>query len=225
MNRSILNLLRGLVEKEGDWEDHLQLLLYLYRTTKHATTGLSPYEILLGSNPPPLNIPTSGIISHLDPPDYSSRLQSKLLELRELVEANTVEAADRQKESYSCKEPLTLQVGQEVLLDNPTRGKLDPRWTGPWIVREWKGPLNVKISMNNKERVVHINRVRPLLRPDLRTKYSEPEGQWSPPLFQYFCDDNPAPTPPDDPPAVPQSAPPVTTRSGRVVRPVDRYGY
>ena len=58
MNRSILNLLRGLVEKEGDWEEHLQLLLYVYRTTKHATTGLSPYEILFGSNPPPLHLPT-----------------------------------------------------------------------------------------------------------------------------------------------------------------------
>ena len=136
MNRSILNLLRGLVEKKGDWEEHLQLLLYLYRTTKHATTGFSPYEILFGSNPPPLNIPTSGVISHLDPSDYSSRLQGKLLELRELVEANTMETASKQKQSYrgNGNESMKLQVGQEVLLDNPTKGKLDQHWTGPWIV-------------------------------------------------------------------------------------------
>ena len=28
MNRSILNLLRDLVDREEDWEEHLQLLLY-----------------------------------------------------------------------------------------------------------------------------------------------------------------------------------------------------
>ena len=225
MNRSILNLLHGLVHKVEDWEEYLQLLLYLYRTTKHATTGLSPYEILFGSNPPHLNIPTSGMISHLDPPDYSSLIQGKLLELGEFVEANTIEMANKQFQSYQSKEPVKLQTGQEVLLDNPARGKLDPRWTRPWIVREWKGPLNVKIKMDNKERVVHVNRVRPLLRPDSRTECCEPVGQWSPPLFQYYCDDHPAPAIRYESPAAPQPGPPITTRSGRVVRPVDYYGH
>ena len=140
IKRSIMNLLCGLVAKEGDWEEHLQLLLCLYRTTKHTTTGLSPYEILIGSNPPPLNIPTC-MISHLD---YCSCLQGNLLELRELVEANTVEMANRQTQNYHGSEPLKLQIGEEVVLDSPSTGKLDSRWTGPWIVREWKGPLNIK---------------------------------------------------------------------------------
>ena len=155
VNRSILNLLHGLVHKVEDWEDYLQLLLYLYRTTKHATTGLSLYKILFGSNPPPLNLPTSGMISHLDPPDYSSLLQEKVVELKQLLDANTVEMANKQLQSYQSKEPIKLQ---EVLLDNPTKGKLDPCLTGPWRVRELKGPRNVKIKMDNKERVIHGNR-------------------------------------------------------------------
>ena len=48
--------------ERGDWEEHLQLLLYLYRTTKHATTGLSMYEVFFGSNSPPLNFPTAGTL-------------------------------------------------------------------------------------------------------------------------------------------------------------------
>ena len=131
MNRSILNFLRDLVDKEEDWEEHLQLLLYLYRTTKHGS--LSPYDILIGSNLPPLNIPTSGAISHLDPSGYSSILQGKLLELRELAESNTVEAANRQKQSHGGSEFLALQVGQEVLSNNSTRSRLEPHWTGPWL--------------------------------------------------------------------------------------------
>ena len=106
MNRSTLNLLRGLVQQEGDWEEQLQSLLYVYRTTKHATTGLSPYEILFGSNPPPLYLPNTENITHQEPADYSHCLQRKLLELRELVEANTVEATDRQRQNYRSREPI-----------------------------------------------------------------------------------------------------------------------
>ena len=134
-----------------------------------------------------------------------------------------MEAATRQQLSYRGNEPVRLQVGQEVLLDNPTKGKLDPCWIGPWTVRELKGPLNIRIEMNNKERIIHVNRLRPLLRPDLTSDHSG--GQWSPPLFEYYCDDHPASAPQREPPAAPQSGQPVTTRSGRVVRPVDYYGY
>ena len=77
--------------------------------------------------------------------------------------------------------------------------------------------------MNNKERIVHVNRLRPLLRPDRSSVHSE--GLWSPPLFQYYCDDHQAPAPQQEPSAAPQSGQRVTTRSGRVVRPVDYYAH
>ena len=48
LNRSLLNILCALVKMESDWEEHVQLLLFVYRTTKHSTTKLSPYEILFG---------------------------------------------------------------------------------------------------------------------------------------------------------------------------------
>lgn len=47
MNRTLLNLLRTYTQEKGDWEEHIQLLLFVYRTTKHSSTGLSPHEILL----------------------------------------------------------------------------------------------------------------------------------------------------------------------------------
>ena len=53
MNRTLLNLLRTYTEGHGDWEEHLQLLLFAYRTTKHSSTELSPHEVLFGYNPPP----------------------------------------------------------------------------------------------------------------------------------------------------------------------------
>jgi len=40
MNRSLLTLFRRFVNREEDWEKHLQLLLFIYRTTRYSSTGL-----------------------------------------------------------------------------------------------------------------------------------------------------------------------------------------
>ena len=58
MNRSLLNLLRAYTDNRHDWEEHLQLLLFFYRTTRHSVTGLSPYEVLFGANPLSPYLPT-----------------------------------------------------------------------------------------------------------------------------------------------------------------------
>ena len=135
MNRSLLNLLRTFT-LQGDWEQHLQLLLYIYRTTKHSSTGMSPYEVIFGSDPPPLHLQSTAI---LDPGEYGSRLRNKLLEIRELVDANIVKSSDRQQHYYKSSNPPHLKQGQKVLLSNATRGKLDPQWTDPWVVLECHG--------------------------------------------------------------------------------------
>ena len=62
----------------------------------------------------------------------------RVLELREWVDANITESATRQQNSYhsgTCT-ATSLVEGQKVLIDNPTRHKLDPKWTGPWIVQK-----------------------------------------------------------------------------------------
>ena len=71
MNRTLLNLLRTYTQEEGDWEEHLQLLLFVYRTTKHSSTGLSPHEILFGYNPPSLITSDPGLLNIRDPVEYS----------------------------------------------------------------------------------------------------------------------------------------------------------
>jgi len=41
-------------------------------------------------------------------------------------------------------------------------------------VKEFKGPLNVRIVVNSKEQVVHVNRLRHLLRPEAFRRTMEP---------------------------------------------------
>ena len=127
MNRSLLNLLRSYTEKEGDWEENLQLLLYMYRNTKHTTTGLSPYKVLFGVNPPSLNVPRLPGMVVPEPSEYSANLRSKILELREIVDANIVESAERLCLSYLGEGTCTkLQIGQRVLLEILPRASWNP---------------------------------------------------------------------------------------------------
>ena len=165
MNRTLLNLLCTYMEDHGDWEEHLQLLLFAYCTTKHSSIGLSPHEILFGYNPPSLLVPTPNKPESMDPTKYSTVLCKKLLELRELVDANIVDCAVHLQETYHNGETITLTAGQQVLVDNPTRGKLDAHWTGPWIVIKQEA-TSMKVKMGTKEQVVHINRIHPLLQKD-----------------------------------------------------------
>ena len=110
MNRSLLNLLRTFTQ-QGDWEQHLQLLLFVYRTTKHASTGLSPYEIIFGCDPPSPHYPTLRTTTILDPGAYSSQLRNKLLEIRELVDANIVMSSGQQQQHYrSSNSPQLKRV-------------------------------------------------------------------------------------------------------------------
>jgi len=186
MNRTLLNMLRTYVEHAGDWEEHLQLLLFAYRTTKHSSTGRSPHEVLFGYNPPSPLAPNQNVPVVMEPSGYCEQLQKKLLELRELVEANIVEAAACQQSEYPSEEATKLTVGQKVLVTNPVRGKLDPQWTGPWIVVKQIDATSVKVKMGTREQVIHINQIRPLLQRD--TTVGEPLT-WTPPLFTHSNSD------------------------------------
>ena len=226
MNRTLLSLLRTYTQQQGDWEEHLQLLLFIYCTTKHSSTGLSPHEILFGHNPPSLFTPNCNLPEMRNPMEYSDKLQRKILELREWVDANITESATRQQNSYhsgTCT-ATSLVEGQKVLIDNPTRHKLDPKWTGPWIVQKVIDATSVRVKKDSREQVVHINRIRPLLQEDSSIKECQ---MWSPPLFTHTDSSGDEGIAVDDDCFDVQEVPPPTrtTRSGRVICPVDFYGY
>ena len=105
-----------------------------YRITKHATTGLSPNEVLFGCNPLVLQIANlpGPVVSDLA--EHSAALKIKLWVLIELVEANNVHSGEWQGFLYNSSTPQRLKVNQQVLLNNP------PCWAEPWTVQRMRGP-------------------------------------------------------------------------------------
>ena len=185
MNRSLLTLMCSYVDMEKDWEEHLQLLLFLYRTSKLAITGLSSYEVLFGSNPPSLNILHLPSALIPEPSEYSTCLKSKVLELRELVDANLIESADQQQQSYHGTE-LNVKIMQGWTTGS-TKQSNKGATNSPmdWTLDCYSPPgsTTILLKMGSIELVVNINHVRPLLTEAGVDHRVLPD--WSPPLLHH----------------------------------------
>ena len=109
-------MLRCYVEKKEDWEKYLHLVLLSYRTSKHTSTGISPFQLMYGRDP-------AVITQFLTPAEsnqtsYEQFLQRKLIKIREVVDGNLIQAQHRQKEYYdahtSWRNSLRFTVGDSV---------------------------------------------------------------------------------------------------------------
>ena len=189
-NRSLLQLLRTYVDTESDWEKHLPLALYAYRTAIHASTGVSPHNLMFGREPHSAVFqPSCGF----EPTSYQFHLRDKLAKLQDLVESNLVLSATNQKMFYDRKaRPRTFNVDDTVWLSIPTAGKLDPRWEGKWKIMSLKSPTTVEISDGNRHKIVHINRLQHRLQPMEASRNSFDIIQtWHPPQIEHFINETP----------------------------------
>ena len=85
------------------------------------------------------------------------------------MEAHIADTAEGQRQEYNKhSQERSFKVNDSVWLSIPTARKLDPRWEGNWVVTACKSPVNVEISNGPRKRVVHINRIRHRIQPDMQ---------------------------------------------------------
>ena len=129
-------------------------MLYAYCTSKHPSTGRTPFEVMFGQTQSSLVFPGKDReLDGYDPNEYKIQLRQKLAELYEIVEANIVEAAEIKKQGYDMQsKEQTFIIGDQVWLSCPTAGKLDNRWEAGWEVTEMKGPVTICVKHNDGRR-------------------------------------------------------------------------
>jgi hypothetical protein len=188
-----------------DWKDELYKSLLSYRTTPHETTGETPSKLL-----------------------FSREIRSKLPEYREDHMQRELAARDRDAE---CKQKgkdyadqrrhakeSKLEVGDRVLMQQPTRNKLSTRYA--------EKPL-VVVEKTGSKVTVETNGGTQYTRNSAHLRKFEPENVVDPVIEAENNDSyGTEPVPLESPPSISQakaSTPLKTTRAGRLPRIPGKY--
>ena len=155
------------------WDRYLSLVEFAYNNSYQATIGMPPYEALYGRRcRSPLHWDEIGEKAVVGP-DLVLQATEKVQVIKQKLKA----AQDRYK-SYADtrRRPLEFQVGDHVFLRvSPTkgvvrfgvRGKLNPRYIGPYEVLERIGPVAYRLALPPNlagvHDVFHVSQLRKCL--------------------------------------------------------------
>ncbi|KAD4180246.1 hypothetical protein E3N88_28837 [Mikania micrantha] len=172
--QTLEDMLRECVVDFGNsWETHLPLVEFSYNNSYHTSIKAAPFEALYGRKcRSPICWAEVGD-SQLTGPELVHETTEKIVQIRNRMAA----ARDRQK-SYADKrrKPLEFQVGDKVLLKvSPwkgvirfgKRGKLNPRYIGPFEILKRIGPvayqLNLPTELDGVHNVFHVSNLKKCL--------------------------------------------------------------
>ena len=160
--QTLEDMLRAcIIDFGGNWDTHLPLIEFSYNNSYHTSIQAAPFEALYGRKcRSPLCWAEVGD-RQLTGPEIIEETTEKISQIRERMKA----AQDRQK-SYADRrrKPLEFQVGERVLLKvSPwkgvarfgKRGKLNPRYIGPFEIIARVGPVAYKLRLPEELAGVH----------------------------------------------------------------------
>ncbi|KAI3695430.1 hypothetical protein L1987_78427 [Smallanthus sonchifolius] len=145
----------------GNWDTHLPLAEFSYNNSYHTSINAAPFEALYGRKcRSPLCWAEVGE-KHLTGPEIVQETTDKIFKIKDRLKA----ARDRQK-SYADnrRKPLEFQIGDQVMLKvSPwkgvarfgNRGKLNPRYVGPFEILARVGPVAYKLKLPQELSNVH----------------------------------------------------------------------
>lgn len=162
-HRTLAEYLRHYVDKnQQDWDEYIPYAMFSYNSATHSSTNFQPYELVYGY---PVEVPHS--LSRTPQPcynyeDYNFELRKKLQESSLMAREKLIANKEKSKISYDKKQnDITINIGDSVFIKNQQRkGKLDPKWVGPYEVIGLHENENVTILKGRKEIKLHKNETK-----------------------------------------------------------------
>ena len=152
-NRTLLGLIRKVLDDSHTWKEDLEMLLRSYRIRPHGATGISPMEAMVGWKP-------DIIVQKEDACEFSawcSQLKEGSARISDLVESE-LSSGDFVNQPMECP----YGIGDDVLLARPDRHQkcLTPFESG-WTVKKVVAPSAAVIrSVEGGEKVVNVSLIK-----------------------------------------------------------------
>ncbi|GJT03307.1 putative reverse transcriptase domain-containing protein [Tanacetum coccineum] len=160
--QTLEDMLRACVIDFGKgWVNHLPLVEFSYNNSYHASIKAAPFEALYGRKCRSPVCWTEVGEAQILGPELIQETTEKIVQIKQRMQA----ARDRQKSYADLKrKPMDFQVGDNVMLKvSPwkgvvhfgKRGKLNPRYVGPFKVIEKVGDVSYKCELPEELSRVH----------------------------------------------------------------------
>ncbi|GJY17925.1 putative nucleotidyltransferase, ribonuclease H [Tanacetum coccineum] len=149
------------IEFGKGWVNHLPLVEFSYNNSYHASIKAAPFKALYGRKCRSPVCWTEVGEAQILGPELIQETTEKIIQIKQRMQA----ARDRQKSYADLKrKPMEFQVGDKVMLKvSPwkgvvrfgKRGKLNPRYVGPFKVLEKVGEVAYKLELPEELSRVH----------------------------------------------------------------------
>eukprot|EP00794_Sanderia_malayensis_P000642 gene642-1310_t len=154
---------------QNNWDINLFSALQAMRITKHASTGISPFQLLYGRPPRlPSSVKKQSNFqdwSYADSALYLRDLRNRLSNLKQVALPAIEQCQQRQKKEYDARNRSSraqpFEPGDFVLLRNNRARGFDAKFTGPYqIIKRFESDYRIRNQNTGKETVVHFNRLK-----------------------------------------------------------------
>jgi hypothetical protein len=133
--------------------------MFCHNSTVHSATNFQSYQLVYGLE---ITIPNS-FTREPEPQynynDYYFEIKRKMQETHGLAKTQLQNAKPKSKLRYDSKlAPLNIKIGEKVKEEKANKGKLAPKWNGPYTVTEFSPDSpNITILKKNQPVVLHRN--------------------------------------------------------------------
>ncbi|GJZ86989.1 putative reverse transcriptase domain-containing protein [Tanacetum coccineum] len=160
--QTLEDMLRAcVIDFRKGWVNHLPLVEFSYNNSYHTSIKAAPFEALYGQKCRSPIYWTEVREAQILGPELIQETTERIVQIKQRMQA----AQDRQKSYADLKrKPMEFQVGDKVMLKvSPwkgvvrfgKRGKLNPRYVGPFKVLEKVGEVSYKLELPEELSRVH----------------------------------------------------------------------